>query len=171
LTLNRHIEAVIFYHSASGKIFSGADTTHSATLQLAKMMAEATGYRHAPEGVPGQVTTGDAIDWLSTHGIAATEIELTTHQDIEWERNLRGILAFIKWSIPGRSPVVTLVPTGELPGNVVYTVQPGDTLGAISLRYNVSVQDIVRANGLSNEDVIVTGQPLLIPVRMQGDKK
>jgi LysM repeat protein len=166
LILNRRVQAAIFYHSASGKIFSGADMTHSVTLPLAKLMTDATGYRYAPEGVPGQITTGDAIDWLSTQGIAAIEIELTTHQDIEWERNLRGILAFLKWSMPGRGPVATLAP---LQGSfITYTVQPGDSLGAISLQFDVSEQDIMRANGLTDANAIVAGQSLRIPVESSG---
>ena len=65
----RNITAAIFYHSAMGKIFSGADREGSATFELAKMMSEVTGYPHALEGVPGQITTGDAIDYLSTKGV------------------------------------------------------------------------------------------------------
>ncbi|NOR83889.1 MAG: hypothetical protein GQ526_10405 [Ardenticatenales bacterium] len=98
--LDRQIEAAIFYHSAMGKIFSGADRTRSATHELAEKISQVTGYPHAPEGVPGQITTGDAIDYLSTRGIAAIEIELTTHKDIDWEWNRQGVSAFLKWTIP-----------------------------------------------------------------------
>ncbi len=98
--LDRQIEAAIFYHSAMGKIFSGADRTRSATHELAEKISQVTGYPHAPEGVPGQITTGDAIDYLSTRGIAAIEIELTTHKVIDWEWNRQGVLAFLKWTIP-----------------------------------------------------------------------
>lgn len=104
LILTREIETVIFYHSSLGKILPAAEVTKTATIELAKMMAQVTGYPYSPEGVPGQVTTGDAIDWLSTQGITAIEIELANHQDIEWERNRRGILAFMNWAIPGRTP-------------------------------------------------------------------
>ncbi len=98
--LDRQIKVAIFYHSAMGKIFSGADRTRSATHELAERISQVTGYPHAPEGVPGQITTGDAIDYLSTRGIAAIEIELTTHKDIDWEWNRQGVLAFLKWTIP-----------------------------------------------------------------------
>ncbi len=98
--LDRQVEAAIFYHSAMGKIFSGADRTRSATHELAEKISQVTGYPHAPEGVPGQITTGDAIDYLSTRGIAAIEIELTTHKVIDWEWNRQGVLAFLKWTIP-----------------------------------------------------------------------
>jgi hypothetical protein len=28
------------------------------------------------------------------------EVELTTHEDVEWERNLQGLLAFLEWTSP-----------------------------------------------------------------------
>ncbi|HET92183.1 MAG TPA: hypothetical protein ENN99_15795, partial [Chloroflexi bacterium] len=100
LFAERGIEATIFYHSALGSIFSGADRSRAATFELAEMMAQATGYPHAPEGIRGQITTGDAVDYLSTVGVAAIEIELTTHEGIDWERNWRGLRAFLDWDVP-----------------------------------------------------------------------
>ena len=114
--LDRHIKAAIFYHSAMGKIFSGADRSRSATYELAEKMSEETGYPHAPEGIPGQITTGDAIDYLSTQGIAAIEIELTTHEDIDWEWNRQGVLAFLKWTMPDVATPPTAMPTLEEAG-------------------------------------------------------
>jgi len=97
--LDRNVSAVIFYHSAAAKVFSGVGSDTSKTVELAQRMAAETGYRYAPEGIPGKITTGNSIDWLTTHGITAVEIELTTHEDIDWERNLRGVLAFLKWDL------------------------------------------------------------------------
>jgi hypothetical protein len=98
--LGRGIGAAIFYHSAAAEVYSGAGTDKSGTVALAKALAAKTGYRYAPEGIPGQITTGDAIDWLTTQGITAVEIELPTHASIDWEPNLRAILAFMSWSLP-----------------------------------------------------------------------
>jgi len=44
-----------------------------------------------------------------------------------------------------------------------YTVQPGDTLGAIARRYGVSISDLVKANGIEDPDLIFPGQTLSIP--------
>ncbi|MBI5564739.1 MAG: hypothetical protein HY870_07590 [Chloroflexi bacterium] len=93
----RQISAAIFYHSAGAVIYSGAGITTSQTVELAQFMAQHTGYRYAPEGVPGQITTGDAIDYLTTVGVTAIEIELTTHTALDWERNLKALLAFLEW--------------------------------------------------------------------------
>ncbi len=97
--LGRGIGAAIFYHSAAAEVYSGAGTDTSGTVALAKALAAKTGYRYAPEGIPDQITTGNAIDWLTTQGITALEIELPTHADIDWEPNLKAILAFMSWSL------------------------------------------------------------------------
>ncbi len=98
------IDAVIFYHSAYGAVFPGIGTTVSRSTALSKQMAKATGYRLMPDGVPGQVTTGAATDYLSdVAGIAAVDVELTNKADIEWQRNLAGMRAFLKWNLPPAS--------------------------------------------------------------------
>jgi hypothetical protein len=47
-------------------------------------------------------------------------------------------------------------------GPVRYTVQAGDTLTSIARRYNTSVSEIKRINGLQS-DFILAGQVLIIP--------
>ena len=101
--VGNQIADTIFYHSAMSEVFQGAGVTKTKTIELAKLMAEATGYRYAPEGVPGQITTGDAIDWLTVNGHNAIEVELSTHQDIDWERNLNGLHAFLNWNLPQKA--------------------------------------------------------------------
>jgi LysM repeat protein len=44
-----------------------------------------------------------------------------------------------------------------------YVVQPGDTVYRISLRFGVSMQALVEANGILNANLIYVGQTLLIP--------
>ncbi|NLM00598.1 MAG: M23 family metallopeptidase [Treponema sp.] len=46
-----------------------------------------------------------------------------------------------------------------------HIVQKGETLYAISRKYNVSVDEICDANNLAKNDIIKTGQSLLIPVK------
>ncbi len=95
----RDIQAVIFYHSAGAEVYSGAGADTSQTVALAQWLAAQTGYRYALEGIPGEITTGNAIDWLTTQGITAVEIELATHDDMDWEPNRKGVLAFLKWDL------------------------------------------------------------------------
>ena len=56
----------------------------------------------------------------------------------------------------------TVIPAS--PTLTVYTVQNGDTLGSIAQQFDVSVQDLMAANGLTDPDVLSVGQTLVIPV-------
>ncbi|MEX1248303.1 MAG: LysM peptidoglycan-binding domain-containing M23 family metallopeptidase [Anaerolineales bacterium] len=46
---------------------------------------------------------------------------------------------------------------------VRYVVQPGDTLSSISLRFDVSVQDLIDANGIADPNSLNVGEVLVIP--------
>ncbi len=48
-------------------------------------------------------------------------------------------------------------------GDIVYTVQPGDTIGLIAVQFGVTINAIIEANGLTNPDRIDIGQELIIP--------
>lgn len=93
------ISEVIFCHSAYPAVFAGAGITQTETVALAQAMAKATGYPYRPEGIPGQIITGDATNWLTTNGVNAIIIELTNHRDIDWPQNLRGLRAFLRWKL------------------------------------------------------------------------
>lgn len=45
-----------------------------------------------------------------------------------------------------------------------YTIQAGDTLGKISREFDVSIEDIMDANGIDNPNILQIGQELMIPV-------
>lgn len=95
--VTQNIDAVIFYHSAYPAVFSGGHRDVSQAETLAKVIAGATGYPYQPDGIPGQVMSGNAIDWLTGQGIEAIEIELSVHDDTDWLQNLRGLRAFLNW--------------------------------------------------------------------------
>jgi LysM repeat protein len=58
----------------------------------------------------------------------------------------------------------TPVPPTPPPGNVCqHTVKPGETLNSIAAMYGTTVEAIMRANGLSNPNLIFAGQTLIIP--------
>ena len=62
--------------------------------------------------------------------------------------------------------VATAVPeTNEPRGEVSHTIVAGDTLTGLSLLYDVSVEAIVAANNLTNEDSLDIGQVLVIPAQ------
>jgi LysM repeat protein len=52
----------------------------------------------------------------------------------------------------------------ETPEMIVYVVQEGDSLYGIALEFDVSTEDLMRANGLLDPNFLVVGQELFIPV-------
>ena len=64
----------------------------------------------------------------------------------------------------GGSPTSTGNPSSTVPPEgLTYTVQDGDTLGAIAARYGVSVEAIAAANGIDDPASIQVGQVLVVP--------
>jgi LysM repeat protein len=71
----------------------------------------------------------------------------------------------------GLSISVTLTPTTSIPETptatpspAVYVVEEGDTLGAIAIRFGVSVEALQTANGIDDPTKLRVGQELIIPV-------
>ena len=61
-------------------------------------------------------------------------------------------------------PGVTAREAAEAQGNV-HVVQAGESLFGIAVLYNVTVEEIIAANDLTNPDALVVGQELIIPRR------
>ena len=64
----------------------------------------------------------------------------------------------------GMAPPVS----GEGEGDATYTVRPGDALENIARRYETTVGELVRLNGLGNPDRIKIGQQLVVPGQTSG---
>lgn len=77
------------------------------------------------------------------------------------------------------SPAAATVQTSTAPAETdasdaldaeeIYIVQPGDTLLVVATRYNITVDDILRANNLTNPDFVFSGQRLVIPIQGAGN--
>lgn len=68
---------------------------------------------------------------------------------------------------PSPSPYASAMPLPTPPANIIetYHVQPGDTLGGISLAFDVSLDELIRLNELESEFAIIhVGQPLRVPL-------
>ncbi len=53
--------------------------------------------------------------------------------------------------------------SGATGGGQIYIVQPGDTLYTIAVSFNITVQALMSANGITNPDMIYVGQKLIVP--------
>jgi len=90
-------QALISYHSAALGIFPGGQPPDAGSLSLAEAVAAVSDYPYPPLDV-GCVYTGQFIDWASDQGIPALDIELTNHQDSDFEENLKILSVFLDWS-------------------------------------------------------------------------
>ncbi|MDF1512450.1 MAG: M14 family zinc carboxypeptidase [Anaerolineae bacterium] len=163
--LENDIEAVIFYHSALGVVFHGANVEKSHTYALTQSISEATGYP-IQESIPGQITTGDAIDYLSEIGIAGTEVELTTHSEVseeEFQRNINGLKAFLAWTPDEESLISDDNITIEASSWMTHVIKEGDTLSALALEYSTTIEQLMVINGLSEGDTLYIGADILVP--------
>jgi predicted deacylase len=88
-------EVAIFYHSMAGQIFVTSCADHPPSSELARCLSDATGYPFAIEGWASYPVTGAMVDYLSTQGVAAVELELTNKRDTELEWNLAGVRAVL----------------------------------------------------------------------------
>jgi hypothetical protein len=90
--------ASVFYQSAAaGLWYSGAEDRWAPSRRLASAYSEASGYR-MPSPSGGLVEyeiTGSSDDYFYRIGHRNLTVELTTHYDIEWDRNLRGLKALM----------------------------------------------------------------------------
>jgi len=89
--------AVVVWYSAVGGVF--ASSCHNGispdTLALTKLYADASGYP-AYEDFDFYEITGDMVNWLAKNKIPAISVLLTTHEDVEWEKNRKGVDALLE---------------------------------------------------------------------------
>ena len=90
--------AVVVWYSAAGGVF--ASNCHDGILPetntLTNIYAKASGYS-AHDKFDFYETTGDLANWLAKKNIPAISVLLSTHQDIEWNKNQAGIKAILDY--------------------------------------------------------------------------
>jgi len=69
--------------------------------------------------------------------------------------------------MPTPASPVSPPPYTPTPEMLIYIVQEGDTLYEIALRYEVTVDDIIEANDLSDPNALTIGQELFIPLPLE----
>jgi predicted deacylase len=98
--LRQKVEALISYHSAALGIFAGGKPDGTPrSRDLAQAIAQVSPYPYPPIDT-GCDYTGTLTDWAAAMGIAAVDVELSTHYSLDWQVNLRILQAFLGWDPP-----------------------------------------------------------------------
>ena len=94
--IDQGIEGLISYHSAGLGIFAGGKPPTEESLRLAEAIAEVSHYPYPPIDI-GCEYTGTMTDWIADNGIAAIDVELSTHWNTDFQQNLIILLTFLNW--------------------------------------------------------------------------
>jgi hypothetical protein len=88
--------AVVFWHSAANAVYASQCNNGilPATLDVMNTYAHAAGYQAIKE-FNAYVVNGAGEDWLASQNIPAITVEMSTHDKVEWDKNILGIQALI----------------------------------------------------------------------------
>ena len=94
--LKTNPETVVFWHSQSNAVYASEceNGILPGTRTAMNLYANAAGYPTV-DVFDAYPITGDAEGWLASIGIPAITVELSTHQTLEWEKNLAGFSALV----------------------------------------------------------------------------
>ena len=90
--------AVVVWYSAAGGVYASScnDGVSPQTSTITNIYAKASGYP-AYESFDFYNTTGDVVNWLANINIPAISVLLTTHSDVEWDKNQKGATALLEY--------------------------------------------------------------------------
>ena len=94
--LERKPVVVVFWHSQASAVYASEceNGILPETLTFMNTYALAAAY-NAVDTFDAYPVTGDAEGWLASIGIPAITVELSSHETIEWERNLAGVKSLL----------------------------------------------------------------------------
>jgi hypothetical protein len=89
--------AVVFWHSQANSVYASEceNGILPETLTLMNTYSEASGYNAVPT-FNAYPVTGDAEGWLASINIPAITVELSSHDSIDWTKNLNAMNAVLK---------------------------------------------------------------------------
>jgi len=91
------ITALISYHSAALGIFPGGVPWEDPSKRLAQVLAKDTKYPYPPIDT-GCEYSGTLADWAVENGVgAAVDMELSTHKNTDFDRNLKALKVFLSF--------------------------------------------------------------------------
>lgn len=108
VVLSKKPAAVVFWHSQSNAVYASECEAGilPGTLAIMNAYSKASGYP-AVSSFDAYEITGDAEGWLASIGIPAITVELSTHETIEWDKNLAGVKALISHFADASAPATS----------------------------------------------------------------
>lgn len=90
--------AVVVWYSAAGGVYASScgNGVLPQTSVITNLYAKASGYP-AYESFDFYETSGDIVNWLAKKNIPAISVLLSTHSDVEWDKNLKGLEALLEY--------------------------------------------------------------------------
>ncbi len=114
------------------------------------------------------ITTRQAVFLILVNAWISLLITLSVVLAVEWVRGRRGPAIVAGPGQVTATPTVRIgavTPLATSGGEqVIYVVKQGDTLSSIAYEFDVPANDIMRANGITDPNLIYEGQELVIPV-------
>ncbi len=90
--------AAVFWHSQANAVYASECKSGILPVTLDIMNAYSTAAKYKPVSVfDAYPVTGDAEGWLASIGIPAITVELSSHDSVEWEKNLAGFKATLQY--------------------------------------------------------------------------
>ena len=104
-----------------------------------------------------KVAAGDSFENVANkYGVTVRELAAANLQLLKVGDTINIPVAL---AIPQATPTTT----GGAPAARTYTIQPGDTLTSVAIKYGTTVAAIASANDIKNINTIKVGQVLSIP--------
>jgi len=96
--LDNNPVAVVFWHSQSNAVYASEceNGILPETLNIMNIYSEAANYK-AVASFDSYPITGDAEGWLASINIPAITVELETHENTDWGKNLAGVKALFDY--------------------------------------------------------------------------
>ena len=95
--LTHPVEVLISLHSAALGVFPGGVPWDADSVRFAKTLAAVTDYPFPPIET-GCVYTGTLADYAVSRGATAVDMELSNHEDTDFDRNLDALQVLLKWN-------------------------------------------------------------------------
>jgi murein DD-endopeptidase MepM/ murein hydrolase activator NlpD len=129
-----------------------ANPNSPTTAKSAAPAAAATGIGGGGQGIDYEVKDGDTLYSIAQqYGVSTLSVIAAND------------FANPDLILPGQHVTIPTDGNGSTASDVTITVAEGDTVGNLADHYGVSAASIVIANSLSNPNLIVVGQSLVIP--------